>query len=309
MTSPHQELLEQLDRAQKSLDPQLKLLRNATAALQQASKAAKDEHLDALAMQKVLDKLQQVNSLLESEHLQSATSTFAQTTQAALDALAFEFAGNLKESFSQRGQNMGGRPPTLVVEPLVLQINIGARKAQWFYGKEALARPLSLSIATIMQVYDQQNKAIAGRTLDIPAFVAELYQAWNKIMTERKPTPAGGRVNLVELYSQVVLNRQSARFWNAPSRSTFKDYERVFFVRDLTMAHSAPTVQVDGQQYQLRLGGATKNQADSASRSIWLPQSALEGEYYASLTFERADSRVPQAVDPEKAAQEKDNEE
>ena len=41
MASSHQELLEQLDRAQKSLDPQLKLLRNATAALQQATKAAK----------------------------------------------------------------------------------------------------------------------------------------------------------------------------------------------------------------------------------------------------------------------------
>jgi len=289
MASPHQELLEQLDRAQKSLDPQLKLLRNATAALQQATKAAKDEHLDALAMQKVLDKLQQANSLLESEHLQSATSTFAETTQAALDALAFEFAGNLKESFTQRGQQMDGRPPTLFVEPLMLQINIAGRKAQWFYGKEPLARPLPLSIPTILQVYDQQSKAIGGRTLDVPTFVAELYQAWTKLATERTPRPVGGRVNLVELYSQVVLNRQSARFWNAPSRSTFKDYERVFFVRDLALAHSAPIVQVDGQRYQLRLGGATKSQADSASRSIWLPQSAVDGEYYASLTFERVE--------------------
>jgi hypothetical protein len=34
------------------------------------------------------------------------------------------------------------------------------------------------------------------------------------------------------------------------------------------------------------LGGATKSQADSAQRSIWLPVSALDGEYYADLTFQ-----------------------
>jgi hypothetical protein len=43
---------------------------------------------------------------------------------------------------------------------------------------------------------------------------------------------------------------------------------------------------VDGQGRQLRLGTATKSQADNAGRSIWLPSSALDGEYYADLTFE-----------------------
>jgi hypothetical protein len=139
-----------------------------------------------------------------------------------------------------------------------------------------------------VQLYDQQRKTIVERTLDVPAFVAELHQAWTDLLAKRTQKPAGGRVNLVEIYSQVVLNRQSQRFWNAPSRSTFKDYERVLFVRDLTQAHTAPSIKIDGQTYHLRLGGATKSQADSASRSIWLPQNALDGEYYASLTFEQS---------------------
>jgi hypothetical protein len=179
-----------------------------------------------------------------------------------------------------------GRPPTLAVDSLVLQIDIAARKAQWLYGKEALTRPIPLSIATIVQAYDQQRKALFERKVDIPAFVAELHKAWQELLAKRTTKPAGGRINLVEIYSQVILNRQSQRFWNAPSRSTFKDYARAHFVRDLVLAHEAPVLQVNGKAAHLRLGGATKNQAESASRSIWLPQSALDGDYYANLWFD-----------------------
>jgi hypothetical protein len=51
------------------------------------------------------------------------------------------------------------------------------------------------------------------------------------------------------------------------------------------LAQTAPTVEADGEMLHLRLGVATKSQADSPMRSIWLPQSALDGEYYSDLTF------------------------
>ena len=286
-----EELLAQLTVARERLEPQVKALRAATGALQQAVKLASEGHPDALVMHKLLAKLQQAATLVDDTTYQRATTAFAEATQAALDALAFHFARDLKETFAERGETLAGRPPTLVVEPLALQIDIANRKAQWFYGKEALTRSVALSIPTIVQAYDKQRKAIVERTLEAPVFVAELYRAWTELLAKRSQRPAGGRVNLVEVYSQVVLNRQSARFWNAPSRSSFRDYERALFVRDLTLALRAPIIDTDGQSYRLRLSVATKNQADSASRSIWLPQDALDGDYYANLTFERADSQ------------------
>jgi hypothetical protein len=36
----------------------------------------------------------------------------------------------------------------------------------------------------------------------------------------------------------------------------------------------------------MRLGVATKSQAENPSRSIWLPSGPLDGEYYADVTFE-----------------------
>ena len=39
----------------------------------------------------------------------------------------------------------------------------------------------------------------------------------------------------------------------------------------------------DGETRQLRLGVATKAQADQASRSLWLPNA---NEYYSDITFD-----------------------
>ena len=280
----NQALLDQLDITQQDLEPQFKALRMATGALKRAVKLAGEDKADALAMQKALVKLEQALELAPSDTLHTATDAFAAETQKALDALAFEFARDLKEVFEQRGETVEGRPPTLVVGELVLQINIAARKAQWFYGKEALTRPIPLSINTIVKAYDRQQKAIVQRTIDVQAFVTKLYKAWQDLRDERKRPP--NRLNIVETYSKVVLNRQAVRFWNSPSRRTFKDYERSHFVRDLVLAQAAPTVDIEGQSYHLRLAVATKSQAGSAQRSIWLPNGPLDGDYYSDITFE-----------------------
>lgn len=280
------ELITKLQAAQQELDPQLKALQAASGALKQAVRQAGEEHLDALAMQKALIKLQQANDRLDKETLQVATAAFAEQTKTALDALAFDFARELKATFEARGESVEGRPPTLVVNSLTLQIDIAARKAQWLYGKEALTRPIPLSINGIVKAYDQQRKSIVERTVDLPAFLGELYTTWQKLLAQRSTRSSNDYINVVALYSQLTLDRQSARFWNAPARSTFKDYDRAHFVRDLVLAHTAPTVEVEGKRYHLRLGGATKSQADSATKSIWLPKDGLDGEYYANVMFE-----------------------
>lgn len=279
------ELPNSLQDSQAALLPDYQSLHAAMAALKRAIALASDETLDAIAMHKHLAKLEQAAAALDDPGLNAALEAFARQTQHGLDALAFEFARDLKEVFERRGQTVQGRPPTLVVDSLALHIDMGARKAQWFYGKEALTKPLPLSLDALVKAYDQQQKAVIQRTIDTPAFVAEIYRAWQDQLTKRQKAPAGKRINIVEIYSQVTLNRQSARFWNSPARSTFKDYERAHFVRDLVLAQAAPTVEAEGKIQYLRLGVATKSQADNLMRSIWLPQSALDGEYYSDLTF------------------------
>ena len=273
-----EDVLAQLEAAQTELEPQFKALRGVMSALRTATRLAAADKADALPMYKALTKLETAAAPIENGGLGAAVSAFAGATQTALDNLAFEFAKDLREEFAKRGETVEGRPPTLTVGLLTFNINIAARKGQWFYGKEALTRPIPLSLTGILKAYDQQVKRIVNRNLEA-SFVPDLKKAWQDCINKRKQRPSEGRVNIVEVYSQMTLNRQSARFWNQPSRSTFKDYPRDLFVRDLALVR-------DQHTHPFRLGIASKSQADQASRSIWLPETATEGQYYSDITFD-----------------------
>lgn len=271
-------ILAQLLTAQGALEPQFKAYRLAMSALKTAVQLASEEKADALPMQKALAKLETAAADVESESLDTAVSAFAAATQTALDNLAYDFAKDLREEFAKRGETVDGRPPTLTLGMLTFKIEIAARKGQWLYGKEPLTGPIPLSLTGILKAYDQQVKRIINRQLE-SEFLPDLQKAWQDCLDKRKQRPSGGRVNLVEVYSQMTMNRQSARFWNQPSRSTFKDYDRVLFVRDLVLA------QEQGKT-PFRLGVATKNQAEQTSRSMWIPKTAVDGDYYSDITFD-----------------------
>jgi hypothetical protein len=280
--------LDTIQTALQTLDPQFRALRATIGALKSAERLSAAATPDALPMHKALARLEAAAAQLDHPAVTAAVQAFADDTQSALDGLAFDFAGELRAAFAARQEAVGGRPPTLTVGLLTLTIDVAARKAQWLYGREALTGSIPLSLAAVLKAYDQQVKRIAARPLDAPAFLQELHKAWQDCVDKRKQRPQGGRISIVEAHSQMTINRQNARFWNAPSRRTFKDYERELFVRDMVLLREGPLheLNVEGRRLRLRLGVATKSQSDQASRSMWLPESASEGQYYADIFFE-----------------------
>ncbi|MDE0197082.1 MAG: hypothetical protein OXK78_02745 [Caldilineaceae bacterium] len=288
----NQILVEQLKIGQSDIMPRFKALQAMTSALKQGMRLTSQEKLDALPMQKALAKFEAALQAVEeqglvTDELLTIHKTFADVTQQALEAVAFDFARDLRELFETQGETVSGRPPTVVVGELILQLDTNARRGQWFYGKEALTKPLALSFTAIPKAYHQQKKQIVERQTDAGQFLQELYNTWNELIEQRSRYPVGGRINVIEIYSKMVLNRQNPRFWNQPSRRTFRDYERVLFVRDLVLAQKAGAlVNVDGKALRLRLGVATKSQAEQANRSVWIPNGPLDGVFYADIFFE-----------------------
>jgi hypothetical protein len=284
------DLVERVREAQRVLEPQFKELRQAVAALKTAVRLAEADKPDALPMHKALLKLEASTTKVPDDALWAAADAFRRETERALDALAFDFAKDLRDTFAGRGVDVTGRPPALLVGDLVLRIDVAARRAQWFYGQEPLTGRLPLSAAAIVAAYERQRRLIAQGEADPAEFLRELFATWSAELQGRSRRPAGNRLNLVDTFAKMTLARQSARFWNAPSRQTFRDYPRPQFVRDLVQAQAAPTISVDGRLQHLRLGVATKSQADSSSRSVWLPSGSggLDGAYYSDVTFEEA---------------------
>jgi hypothetical protein len=272
------DLVQKLQAAQAELEPQFRALRGAIGALNAALRLASAPTTDAPAHAEGPDQTRNGGRRRGRQRAGPAVAAFAAATQSALDDLAFDFAKDLRAEFGRRGETVEGRPPALTVNLLTFKIDMAARKGQWLYGREPLTKPIPLSLVGIIKAYDRQVKRVVNRELE-KSFLFDLQKAWQDCLDKRKTRPSGGRVNIVEVYSQLTLNRQSARFWNAPSRSTFKDYERDLFVRDLALALA------EGEA-PFRLGVASKNQAEQASRSIWLPDKAIEGQYYSDITFD-----------------------
>ncbi|MFQ5398488.1 MAG: hypothetical protein ACE5E7_02710 [Anaerolineae bacterium] len=273
-----EETLSQLLAAKADLEPQFKALRTVMSALNTAVRLTAADKPDAIPMQKALTKLETAADEVESDVLDAAVAAFAADTQTALNNLAYDFASDLRAEFKERGIQVNGRPPTLIIGILTFKIDIAARKGQWFYGKEPLTKPIPLSIAGILKAYERQVKRIVNRELDAD-FSSNLHRAWEDCLLKRKQRPSGGRINIIEVYSQMILNLQTNRFWNQPSRRTFKDYERDLFARDLALAN-------EQSNPPFRLGVATKSQADQPHRSLWLPFDAVNGEYYSDITFD-----------------------
>ena len=186
-----QDVLTKLQTAQAELDPQFKALKNVMGGLQGAIRLASAEKADALPMNKALSKLETAASQVPNESLQTAVAAFSAATQSALDGLAYDFAKDLRDTFSARGLSVEGRPPTLTVGLLTLKIDIAARKGQWLYGREALTNPIPLSLAAIVKAYDQQAKRIANRSIDGSALLQEIYKAWSDLIAEKARRPAG----------------------------------------------------------------------------------------------------------------------
>ena len=274
-----QEVYDKLRSAEQELNPQFNALRAVMGALKGATRLAAEEKADALPMKKALTKLETAAAGVDNPALNDAVAAFAAVTQTALDNLAFDFAKDLRDAFAARGDIIEGRPPILSVGLLTFNINIAARKGQWLYGKEPLTKPIPLSLTGILKAYDRQVKRIVTRSIDSGAVVAELQKAWQDCLDKRSRRPREGRVSVIEAHSQMTLNRQNNRFWNAPSRQTFKDYERVLYVRDLALLNEAGV-------RAFKLGVATKSQVDQASKCLWLPTSALDGQYYSEITFD-----------------------
>ncbi|HSH05897.1 MAG TPA: hypothetical protein VLL52_25505 [Anaerolineae bacterium] len=280
-------LLTQLEQAQDELTPEFKALRTTMSALKTAIKLAQADKPDAIPMQKALQKLETAAEPIDNTTLTTAIAQFRTVTNEALNNLAFDFAKDLKKAFEEQGIKVTGRPPTLTIDILTLKIDIAARKGQWFYGQEPLTRPLPLSTNHILKAYHAQQKRIGDRDLNPSAFLQEIYNAWTTCINKRSRRPTEGRINIIEIYSQIILDRQTNRFWNAPARKTFKDYDRELFVRDLVLLHQSghTTLNTPEGSQTLRLGVATKSQTEQSSRSIYLPDVG-SSNYYSDISFQ-----------------------
>jgi hypothetical protein len=276
---------------EEAIDPLLPILRRETKTLTSLAGALKDAVAALRAESVDVVKLGHAYAALQSAKVQDATLTallpdIGQELEQAQYALGDTFGHALRAALAEQGIAIGGRPPRFEIGRFELVANFVNRAAVLYYGKDVVVKRVPLSVEAVIKVYTREAKAIMGRNEDGARWVEQFYQAWENARSRRRTSD--NRANIVECYFEQVLLRQPKNFRSAPGKSGFVDYSRAQFAYDFfQFANAKPPIIYKGMK--IFGHGATKSQADSVEKSIWIVEgdSPYVGRYIADVVFDR----------------------
>lgn len=270
---------EGIDPLTPDLRRELKSLAALIAALKESAIALRAEPVDVVRLDKALAALQTSK--------EPAVADVAPALQSELElaqrALGDEFGQKLRAALQELGVAIGGRPPKFEIGRFELDANFARRACVLRYGKDIVAPHVSITVEATVKAYQAAAKAIQGRNVEGAAWLAQLHDAYQTV--RRKREIGGSRVNIVEIYLELVILRQSRAFAVEPSKRTFSDYSRAQFIYDFYEFTSRQRLTHQGQV--VKVHSATKSQTDSPAKSMWLVEgdSPYDGRFVADIEF------------------------
>jgi hypothetical protein len=270
---------EAIDPLTPDLRREVKSLAVLIAALKESTNALRAEPVDVVRLNKAL------TALLASR--ETAVAEIIPDLQSELDlaqrALGDEFGQKLRAALQTLGVTIGGRPPKFEIGRFELDANFAKRACVLRYGKDIVAPHVSITVEAAIKAHQSAVKAIQGRNVDGATWMAQLADAYQ--MAQRRRASANSRVNIVDVYIEMVLLRQGRAFASEPSKRTFTDYSRAQFIHDFYEFTGRQRLTHKGQV--VKAHSATKSQTDSPAKSMWIVEgdSPYDGRYIADIEF------------------------
>lgn len=272
---------EAIDPLMPDLRREVKGLAALVAALKDCTTALRAEPVDVVRLDKALAALQASK--------EPGVAEVIPDLQIELDlaqrALGDEFGQKLRGALAEIGVSIGGRPPKFEIGRFELDANFAKRAAVLRYGKDIVAPHVSITVDATIKAYQAAVKALQGRKVDGAEWMAQLYDAYQNV--RRKRGIDGDRVNIVDVYVELVILRQGRAFGIEPSKRTFSDYSRAQFIYDFYEFTSRQRLAHRGQV--ARVYASTKSQTDSPAKSMWIVEgdSPYDGHFYSDMQFSK----------------------
>ncbi|HEX3053161.1 MAG TPA: hypothetical protein VHP83_21055 [Aggregatilineaceae bacterium] len=267
-------LMPDLRKEAKALTVQIGALKEAVAALQ-------GDMIDVIRLDHACQTFQ--NTPLQDADLNSLMPALNQVLEQAQTRLGSEFGAALRDAMAEMGIEVGGRPPRFEVGRFEIVADFINRFASISYGKILVVPKVKLSLDVLIRTCQSETRTIEGRSEDSHRWIEQFYQAWE--LARRKNERSTARVNIVECYYELVLLRQNRTFNNAPSKRSFVDYSRAQFIYDFDEFTRRQRLVYQGQVVHAH--GATRTQAESTSKSMWIVEgnSPHLGRYVSDVEF------------------------
>ncbi len=171
-------------------------------------------------------------------------------------------------------------PLELRLPPLGVQVDVDADRADLVFGRHRLAR-VTADADAVMAARQEVLAELDAHGWDPAAFHRALRTAWSRTAGSR--APGEGYKELLDIFPQLVLALQSARFLDDPTARNLRPYSKAAFCYDLWRLRRDRSLLVDG--WRLSLGSATGGSTRDKKRVFWLEDDQGRGQYFLTLRF------------------------
>jgi hypothetical protein len=272
-----------IDPLLPDLRREIKALAGVTSALKEATAALRSIPVDVVRLDKAATHLQS----FKEQPVVDLLPALQQELDLAQRALGDEFGQKLRGALAELGVAIGGRAPKFVLGRFELDANFAKRAAVLRYGKDIVVPHVPITVDATLKAYQGATKLISGRTQDGAAWMAQFAEAYQVARRKRERAADEKRVNIVDVYLELVLSRQGRAFASEPSKRTFTDYTRAQFIFDFYEFTNRRRVAHNGQV--VKTHGATKSQTDNPAKSMWIVEGdgPYDGRYVADVEFDK----------------------
>jgi hypothetical protein len=278
------ELAASLGEARRQLLNEVKLRRDVIKPLEQALRALKDPHSNAVALYEatsLLEKPPEGLSLTNGYNLPVAE--LRALADAELSELEFTFARDLRAAFKEKGVKLDGPPSELIADLFIIKPDLRKKQVQMTFSRQPVSgKKIKLDVAQVVSAYERARREICERKVVPDELLAELFEAYERTL-KLAGKQIGTRASIVDCYRELVLVRQPLGFRKTPSKLSFVDYPKTHFAYD--MLELRRRHKLTHQGHRLNLGTATIDVGSDTTRAMFLATGANEGQFIKDIYF------------------------
>lgn len=274
-----------LSEVRKILAGEVKLRNNIIKPLENAVRALKDPHKNAVALAEACAALEMPPPELDLPgNYQSLVEKLKKTADENLAELEFTFARDLREAFSDKGITLGGSSASeLIADLFVIKVDMRRKQIDMTFSRQPVTdKKIKLNVEQVVAAFDRARREIGERNVDLDVLLSELFEAYNRVL-KLSDKPMGTRTIIVDCYRELIMVRQPASFRKTPSKQKFLDYPKTHFAFDMMQLRRQKNMIYRG--HLLNLGTATIDVGSDSARAMFLATNANEGQFIQHLYF------------------------
>ena len=273
-----------LGEARRELANEVKVRQAIIKPLDQAQRALKDPHKNAVALHEATELLEKpAEELSLPQNYTKLIKELRTIADENLSELEFTFARDLREAFSEIGITLAGSPTELIAELFVIKPDMRKKQVTMTFSRQSVTKgAVKLDVEKVVSEYQKARKDICERKVDHKELLAELFEAYTRVI-KLQDKPMGFRSSIVDVFRELVIVRQPLGFRRDPNKGRFVDYPKTHFAYDILQLRQNKKLDHDG--YRLNLGTATIDTTSDSSKAMFLASGANEGQFIKDLYF------------------------